>query len=504
MSAINKLPVIPALGSTTVVKATPQTVAKKVNEIITTVNDLTDGSISGTDLTLSGDLSVGDDATITGDLTVTGTSTFNGTIVLGDAASDSLTINAATTYSDVVAYSNATGLVATGNASQSGALALTEEVNNVITITGLNNSVKLPAAVAGKHVRIKNSAASNLNIFPATSDAIDALAADLGVKLGPLSVADFYAIDGVTWKSNIDLSLTLNPPTNAKGFFLIKAADNTGDTGITITNAAQADTRTYTIPDAGATTANFIMSEGAQTINGAKTFGTGVALPDGTVGALSVRLGADGNNGLYGVSDTQIGIAVEGALVATADTSGLTADSLRNRVNLGTTPVGTVSIVEYSDGRHVTAELTLTNFIVGALAGAGANLGVGNIVYALPAGVQFYECSYESLALTATGTAVTPKLGLGSVIASGAVAVLNGTATFMDYHTEYTGGNTSTHAVVADGPAVVTAGFGTGIALQTAAKIKNVFLNAAAAWNADNTGNLTATGTVILKWNKLA
>ena len=38
---------------------------------------------------------------------------------------------------------------------------------------------------------------------------------------------------------------------------------------------------------------------------------------------LALKLGADANNGLYGVSDTQLGVAVEGALVAGFDTNGL-------------------------------------------------------------------------------------------------------------------------------------------------------------------------------------
>jgi hypothetical protein len=44
----------------------------------------------------------------------------------------------------------------------------------------------------------------------------------------------------------------------------------------------------------------------------------------------------------------------------------------------------------------------------------------------------------------------------------------------------------------------------TGIALNVTGSVKDVFLNSAGTWNANNTGNLTATGTVVLKWTKLA
>jgi len=68
-----------------------------------------------------------------------------------------------------------------------------------------------------------------------------------------------------TNSSNVMNSLKLNPTSNQ----LIL-----GDTStITINANIPGANRTYTLPDVG-TNANFIMSEGAQTINGAKTFGS--------------------------------------------------------------------------------------------------------------------------------------------------------------------------------------------------------------------------------------
>lgn len=70
-------------------------------------------------------------------------------------------------------------------------------------------------------------------------------------------------------------------PTALKGKVLLDAADSVGDTTTTIVNASQAAARKYTIPDGGAD-ANFVLSEGAATINGIKTFGSALEL--GTVG----------------------------------------------------------------------------------------------------------------------------------------------------------------------------------------------------------------------------
>lgn len=508
----------------------PRVYYSKIKELIDATNNFIDG----------------DNLTIPGNLVVTGTSTFNGTIVLGDAAADSLTINATTTYGDPINYSNATGITAFATGGQASATALTEEINNVTTCATAGDSVKLKAAVAGAHQYVKNSGAAALDIFPASSDSIDALAINLAIRIQPGSSMHFYSKDAIVWESSIDNSITLNSPTTATGQLEIKAAASAGNTVTTITNASQAAARTYTVPDAGASasfvmtegaqtlagvktfssapvlstatltangdtitiqdlgSANIVQSEGAQTINGIKTFGSGIVLPVGAVGTPSVQVGAV-DTGLYLVSATQTGFSQDGALVAGFNTNGLFADSLRNRVALGTTPVGTVTIAEFGDGRDITTVLTLTDFVVGALAGAAAALGVGNIVYAFPAGAHLELVNYASLRLTCAGTPVATDTGLGSVIATGAVSVLSGTATFEDRFT----GQSITTAADASGAVVanilaVTAGIGTGIGLNAAASVKNVYLNSAGTWNADNTGNLTANGTITFKWTKMS
>jgi hypothetical protein len=184
---------------------------------------------------------------------------------------------------------------------------------------------------------------------------------------------------------------------------------------------------------------------------------------------------------------------------------GLTAlNSLGYAVpNLGSSPVSTVNVNEYSNGKDVTAVLTLTNFVVGAIPGAGA-LAVGNIVYAFPAGQHFeLVYSFSSLAHTIPGTAVAVNTALGSVIGSGAVATLAGTATFMDRLTQQSittapGGGTAVSALAA-----ATAGIGTGISLNVAGSVKNVFLNGAGTWNANNAGNLLANGVIVIKWTRM-
>ena len=103
---------------------------------------------------------------------------------------------------------------------------------------------------------------------------------------------------------------------------------------------------------------------------------------------------------------------------------------LKTAANVGTAETG-VTAVEYGDGYHHLTELTVSTTLP-AIAG-GADLAVGKLLYTFPAGVIAVNVSHMSLAIQQTEgniTADTPDGGLGTVIASGAVAVLSGTATF--------------------------------------------------------------------------
>lgn len=61
--------------------------------------------------------------------------------------------------------------------------------------------VKLPAAVAGKVVIVKNADAANavLKVYPASSDAINALSANAALSMAAKTSAVFVALDATTW-----------------------------------------------------------------------------------------------------------------------------------------------------------------------------------------------------------------------------------------------------------------------------------------------------------------
>lgn len=167
--------------------------------------------------------------------------------------------------------------------------------------------------------------------------------------------------------------------------------------------------------------------------------------------------------------------------------------------NVGTPGTG-VTAVEIGDGIQHTSILTLTG--VAITIGDTADLGTGALIYTLPAGVQFIDYAYMSVALTADDVANqtdTPEVGLGTVIASGAVAVLGGTTTFEDI---------IEGAAVADcnGTAKVIADVPTANIplVRLSGDAKTIHLNYADGWANGAVQTATASGTVVIKWSDLA
>jgi hypothetical protein len=96
-----------------------------------------------------------------------------------------------------------------------------------------------------------------------------------------------------------------------------------------------------------------------------------VAVEDGSVGDLALKIGADLNNGLYGVSDTQLGIAVEGVLVGGANTLGLFTDNIAEQVStVGVTVDGALIKDGSFIGKQATATATVAGLTTGLLSGA--------------------------------------------------------------------------------------------------------------------------------------
>jgi hypothetical protein len=236
------------------------------------------------------------------------------------------------------------------------------------------------------------------------------------------------------------------PSTASKGKLAFAAADNQGDWALTVTNASIAtQARTVTIPDPGAA-AEFVLTKAAQTIDGAKTFGS----------------------------------------------------AIRNTANIGGVP-GTVTAVEYGDGYNHVTVLTVTAavFVVDVPADAEE---VGALIYTFPAGVhQVHSVHMDVTAIAIGDNSNAADLGCGSTLAAGNGTTLQAATDedFLDGQTisdisDPTAGGESEKSLAADGT------------VFESADSKLFHINMAGEWtSAPGAGASTVTGTVTIVWSFL-
>jgi hypothetical protein len=125
---------------------------------------------------------------------------------------------------------------------------------------------------------------------------------------------------------------------------------------------------------------------------------------------------------------------------------------------------------------------------------AAADEAIGKLIYTFPAGAHLLSATSMNITLQGGGTvdADTPDVGIGTVIATGAVAVLGGTAAFENILT----GQTFTDCDGTEEIAVV--GSTTTLAKTTAAYA--VYFNVAADWAASGDAAAEISGDVVITW----
>lgn len=211
------------------------------------------------------------------------------------------------------------------------------------------------------------------------------------------------------------------------------------------------------------------------------------------------------------VADASAGSATPNRISTSTGSTGSSADFAREDhthqestvANTGTSTA--TSVVEYGDSLSHTTVLTATALALPAIT-EGANTAVGDLVYTFPAGAIVLEWSYLNLSLNLDGTdqdAITAEIGLGTTIATGAVARLASTPGFEDI--------LAPRDVLCDGVAQVvqakvpTNGGPMFIASGDDHTVHVNMANGAAVWAAQSDGDGTSayTGTVILHWKFL-
>lgn len=182
----------------------------------------------------------------------------------------------------------ATGITAFATGGQTNATALTIGYNEITTVATAGDSVKLPTASVNLTVIVKNEGAASLDVFPFLADTINDGAANLAISIAPGATVVFTAINSTNWEASNQVISTNT------------ISEQTVGSGVTVDGVLVKD--------------------------------SSIALADGTVGNLAVKLGADTNNGIYGISDTQMGFAVEGVLVGGTDTAGFFTGNIAEQV----------------------------------------------------------------------------------------------------------------------------------------------------------------------------
>jgi hypothetical protein len=154
-----------------------------------------------------------------------------------------------------------------------------------------------------------------------------------------------------------------------------------------------------------------------------------------------------------------------------------------------------LTVTEYGDETNHKTRLTFDAVALGSATGAAA-LGFGLLVYSLPAGACVVRSSKINLSLQGGGVvdADTPDLGIGTVIASGVVSVLGGTATFENI---LTGQTMNDCAGTAEVKTALATSSPFALVVETA-DAHTIHLNVADTWaGADD---ITVTGTIDIDW----
>lgn len=93
--------------------------------------------------------------------------------------------------------STATGLTAAGT-TQGTALLLARQINDV-TVVAASSGVRLPVAVAGMRVIVRNSSVTNLNVYPNTGAQIQSLGTNVAMVLVSATMLEYVAVSATQW-----------------------------------------------------------------------------------------------------------------------------------------------------------------------------------------------------------------------------------------------------------------------------------------------------------------
>ena len=153
--------------------------------VLANVNVVANGNISGNNFSATSTITATGNVS-GGNLTTTGNVSASGNITGNNVIANSYFIR-----------SVGTGISANGS-TQATATGLSKDINVVSTVSS-GQGVKLPTAIAGMVIIIRNSSANNLLVYPPSSAAINALAADAAYTQPTVSTLQYVAVSTSQW-----------------------------------------------------------------------------------------------------------------------------------------------------------------------------------------------------------------------------------------------------------------------------------------------------------------
>jgi len=167
--------------------------------------------------------------------------------------------------------------------------------------------------------------------------------------------------------------------------------------------------------------------------------------------------------------------------------------SLKQAKNTGLVGIGTIAVENNISTIHSTC-LTI-NSILPAIAG-GAALGVGKLIYTFPAGEIIFESASINLGITQTTGKIntdTPVIGIGTIVAVGAISVLSSNAAFQSILV-------GTAVLNCTGTKLIKTFVPTAPLVITTTSAHSLYLNVAGTWTALGDPAAIISGIVIINW----
>jgi len=255
-------------------------------------------------------------------------------------------------------------ITAFATGGQTNATAMTSNVNRVTTVATAADSVKLPAATAGRVVYVANDGANSMQVFGAATETINGVASATGVPQ-PVGtrVAYISAADGKWVAFNLGTSSSGNVAVlydeNAKPGFSISTGAVSAVNNLTAFNSATGN---------GSNNAVGLVPSGTDTHVGL------LFQPKGASGTVVIGLSTGTAQITVGASSGAQTVAIgDGAGVSTVNIANTTVAGANVNVASAVTGAGITDTVTISGGNAAATGIKVVNILTGTPGTSGNN-----------------------------------------------------------------------------------------------------------------------------------